>query len=68
MTVTGADLRAMRKRLRRHQTEMAEDFGVTPLTWLRWEKSAGEIPLIVRLALSAWLQGLGPWNGEPDRK
>jgi DNA-binding transcriptional regulator YiaG len=54
MTITAADIVALRERHRWSQPQLAQELGVSPATVARWERGEGEIPQLARLALS-WL-------------
>ena len=58
MTITAADIIALRERHRWSQQQLAHELGVSPATVARWERGDGEIPQLARLAL-AWLMAAG---------
>jgi transcriptional regulator with XRE-family HTH domain len=58
MTITTADIIALRKRHSWSQQQLAHELGVSPATVARWERGDGEIPQLARLALS-WLMAAG---------
>jgi DNA-binding transcriptional regulator YiaG len=64
MTITAADIIALRERHRWSQQQLAHELGVSPATVARWERGDGEIPQLARLAL-AWLMAAGATR---DRK
>jgi DNA-binding transcriptional regulator YiaG len=67
MTITAADIIALRERHRWSQQHLAHELGVSPATVARWERGDGEIPQLARLALS-WLMAAGATRDEkgPD--
>jgi DNA-binding XRE family transcriptional regulator len=58
MTITAADIIALRERHSWSQPQLAHELGVSPAIVARWERGDGEIPQLARLALS-WLMAGG---------
>ncbi len=56
----GPELRALRDRFGVSQAKMAKMLDVQRSTLVRWEASAEMLPVLVRLALTAWTFGLPP--------
>lgn len=63
---SGSELEKLRGRFGQSQSDMARHFDVTQRTWSRWE-GLGALPLLVRLALSAWVHDLAPYGAEHER-
>ena len=63
MTITAADIIALRERHNWSQQHLAHELGVSPATVARWERGDGEIPQLARLALS-WLMAAGATRDE----
>lgn len=64
-SMTGAELKAWRKKQRLHSTLAAKMFGVSADTWTRWEAKE-KLPAYVGLACSAISLGIPPWRPEKD--
>jgi DNA-binding transcriptional regulator YiaG len=67
MTITAADIVALRERHRWSQPQLAQELGVSPATVARWERGEGEIPQLARLALSGLMAARATRDGKgPD--
>lgn len=61
---TGADLLRMRRGLRMSQVAFGEKVGISDSTLHRWEAEPNlDLPKTARLAISAWVFGLPPFQG-----